>query len=438
MLDSQSIGVTISRLDAWLDGMRCDDGYGGPVAHWWRDSLLYCGAGLDWRYEGIICGYITLFDRTGDSKWLVKARRAADDLVNGQLPDGRYRNSSFEGNPLPGGTPHEAAADVGLLVLVGAMRSARQDGWQVYLDAAERNLFEYHIESLWDQPHQRFSDGDGTFVPNKAATIIEALCRLAEVTGDGQGVERLVVSTADAILAHQVRRPGNTLDGAISQATIKGRRVDQFFPYYVARCIPGLIAAFQALGHTRYLEAARAAATFLDRARDGDGAFPQVVYQHGRTNRYPRWVAATGDIIRVLELLRPLGIDVDLRPTTRWLIEGQLPTGGVRIAAGFSALTRQRETAKPPDVRDFLPVVGWNDKAFHGLTALLPGGSSLHAVSPAEVEHRTEATWRSLGGHGQRVLYREDSETVEVTRGAALLYSWRKGEAWATVRSPRS
>ncbi len=435
MIDTSALALAIARLDGWLDGMRSDDGYGGPVAHWWRDSMLFCGAGLDWRYEGIISGYVTLFERTGESRWVLKARRAADDLVRGQLPDGRFRNSSFEGNPLAGGTPHEAAADVGLLVLATAMRSARLPGWERYVETAERNLVGYHIGALWDRRARRFSDGAGAFVPNKAATIIEALCRLAAFTGDDNRVERFVGPTADSIVAHQARRSGSGTDGAISQATISDRRVDQLFPYYIARCIPGLVAAYQALDQVRYLEAAVAAALFLERVREDDGSYPQVVYPDGRKNRYPRWVAAVGDIIRVLELLRPLGIDVDVDATTRWMLDGQLPTGGFRVAAGFSAHTRQRESAGPPDVRDLVPVVGWNDKAFRGLTTLLPHGSRVGATPTADVGYETPATWWSFGGRGSSVVYRENAESVAVVSRRAELYSWHKGETWATVRS---
>jgi hypothetical protein len=435
-VSDSTIAVAISRLDAWLDAMRGSAGYGGPVAHWWRDSLLFCGAGLDWRYEGIIRGYVTLFDRTGDPKWLAKARRAGDDLVSGQLPDGRFRNSSFERNPLPGGTPHEAAADIGLLVLVSALRSAGHTGWEAYFEAAERNLVQYHIGWLWNDRDRRFSDGQRAFVPNKAATIIEAMCHLAGLTGDAKRLDRLVGPTADAILAHQVRLPGSELDGAISQATVRGRKVDQFFPFYVARCIPGLVAAYQALGAARYLDAARASAEFLDRTRDQDGGCPQILYRHGRVNRYPRWVAAAGDIIRILELIRPLGIDIDVRSTTRWLLAGQLPTGAIRVAEGFTAQVRQRASIEPPDVRELLPVVGWNDKALHGLATLVPPGMAIPAAQSSAGEFRTRATWRSLGGRGRSVLYREDTESVEVVGRRSALYRWRKGESWARVRDP--
>ena len=349
-MNDSAIAVAISRLDAWLDAMRGPDGYGGPVAHWWSDSLLYCGAGLDWRYEGMICGYVTLSQRTRDERWLAKARRAGDDLVSGQLRDGRYRNSGFERNPGAGGTPHEAAADLALLVLASALRDADQTGWDAYLEAAERNLVEHQIGSLWTEQDHQFSDGHRAFVPNKAATIIEALCRLAELTGDREYVERYVGPTADSIVGHQVREPGRAVVGAISQSTIDDRRMDQFFPYYIARCIPGLVAAHRALEDPRYLEAALLAAAFVVRSRDEDGGSPQVVYRDGRFNRYPRWIAAAGDIIKALELLTPLGLDVDVHPTTAWLLAGQLPTGAVRIAEGFAAQGQQHGSTEPPDV----------------------------------------------------------------------------------------
>ncbi len=279
-------------------------------------------------------------------------------------------------------------------------------------------------------------DGHRAFVPNKAATIIEALCRLAELTGDREYVERYVGPTADSIVGHQVREPGRAVVGAISQATINDRRIDQFFPYYIARCIPGLVAAHRALEDPRYLEAARLAAEFVVRSRDDDGGCPQVVYRDGRFNRYPRWIAAAGDIIKALELLTPLGLDVDVRPTTAWLLAGQLPTGAVRIAEGFAAQGQQHGSTEPPDVRDLLPVVGWNDKAFHARTTLLSPGSSIPGTSATEVEFRQTATWRSFGGHGQSVVYREDAKTVEVLGRDAVWYRWRKGDTWATVRSP--
>jgi len=127
-MEATAVVQVLARIDSWLDTMRGTDGYGGPVAHWWQNCLQFTGAGLDWRYEGLITGYLTLHERTGQSEWLAKARRAGDDLLSGQLPGGTYRNSSFELNPYSGGTPHEAAVDLALLHLAEALRERGDHG----------------------------------------------------------------------------------------------------------------------------------------------------------------------------------------------------------------------------------------------------------------------------------------------------------------------
>src|SRR5262249_31797853 len=147
-------------------------------------------------------------------------------LLHGQRPDGRFENSEFELNPGRGGTPHEAAADVGLIAIGRALRDQGIGCWRTYVDAAERNLRDYHLRRLWSESEQRFRDSpnQSTYVPNKAATIVEALCHLAEITGREEYLSRYVRPTVDAILAHQVNRSGKRLDGAIAQNSF-GRRI---------------------------------------------------------------------------------------------------------------------------------------------------------------------------------------------------------------------
>ncbi|MBV9790443.1 MAG: hypothetical protein JOZ51_19785, partial [Chloroflexi bacterium] len=163
------IDRAVAMLAAWLETMRSPDGFGGPVAHWWQQSLIHTGAALDWRYEGIIAGYVLLWQRTGDDRWLVQAQRAGDDLVHGQLPNGHYPASAFEINPATAGTPHEAACDVGLLLLALALRQAGHDDWQRYAATAERNLSKFYVEQLWNETTRSFNDSPHvvSFVPNK-------------------------------------------------------------------------------------------------------------------------------------------------------------------------------------------------------------------------------------------------------------------------------
>src|SRR4029079_2772435 len=98
-----------------------------------------------------------------------------------------------------------------------------------------------------------------------------------------------------------------------------------------------------------------------------------------------------------------------------------------------SAHTRQRESAGPPDVRDLVPVVGWNDKAFRGLATRLAHGSRGGATPTADVGYETPATWWSFGGRGSSVVYRENAESVAVVSRRAEMYSWDQGENMVSV-----
>jgi len=336
-MEAAAVAQALSSLERWLETMRGPQGYSGPVAHWWQNCLQFTGAGLDWRYEGIVFGYLTLYRRTGSGPWLEKARRAGQDLVQAQLSSGNYRNSNFELNPYAGGTPHEAAADLALLHLSETLRTDGDASWSVYLEAAERNIRAYQIGVLWDAQARSFRDDPHlpSFVPNKAATLAEALFKLAALTGDGSWIEAYALPTLEAVLAHQVR--GGSLDGAIHQSSRNGRLVDKFFPYYVARCLPGLVAGYEHSREERFLDAAQRAITFVLRWRYEDGSFPQVVYRGGRVNRYPQWIAAVGDILRALALLHKYGFVADAEPTLAWLLRGQDPTGAFRAAHGFAS-----------------------------------------------------------------------------------------------------
>ena len=428
-VDAAAIAEAVIRLDAWLETMRGPDGYGGPVAHWWQNCFQFTGTGLDWRYEGIIIGYLNLYEKTGDEQWFAKARRAGDDLVRGQLSTGNFRNSCFELNPYTGGTPHEAACDLALLHLAQVLREQGDPAWQTYLATAKRNIWGYHIERLWDPEAQAFRDHPRIpgFVPNKAATLVEGLLMLARLTGDEALVEIYALPTLEAILAHQVQ--GGPLDGAIYQYSQKGRFVARFFPFYIARCVPGLVAGYEWTGDRRYLDAARRALDFVLQWRYNDGSFPQVVYPGGRVNRYPQWIAATGDILRAMALLAPYGFEADPEPTLAWLLRGQEPLGGFRTARGFASQISQREPGALPEFRDLLPVIGWSSMAFRYLTDLWPDGAEEKQAAAERFE--VPCVFR-----GRELTFAETEDQIELWDGTEPLYRWRKGAAWAEVCPP--
>ncbi len=434
MMNGSDCVEAVAKLDTWLETMRGTDGYGGPVAHWWQNCLQFAGPGLDWRYEGIVMGYLNLHRKTGEQRWLAKAKRAGDDLLRGQLSTGTYRNSCFELNPHTGGTPHEAACDLALLHLAAALREQGDSSWRMYAGAAERNVRNYYIAVLWDVGEQAVRDHARIpcFVPNKAATWVEALIKLAELSGDGVWIERYALPTLEEVLAHQVQ--GGPMDGAICLYSQDGHMVHKFFTFYVARCVPGLVAGYAHSGQERFLDAARRAMTFVMDWRRDDGSFPQVVYRGGRTNRYPQWVAGVGDILRAMRLLEPYGLEFDLHSTLEWLLRGQEPTGGFRTARGFASQVSQRQPGAVPEFRDILPVCGWTDKAWRYLTEV---------VDLARKPLGLDSTWQpgpvmecECVVRNQICLYREDRTAIELRQEGALLYRWRKGAAWAEVCAP--
>ena len=424
------IAQTIANLDGWLDTMRTSDGYGGPVVHWWQNSLQFTGTSLDWRYEGIIQGYLTLWERTQDENWLNKAIRAGDDLVYGQIPSGTFRNSSFEQNPYEGGTPHEAAADIGLLKLALALKALGFERHEFYANAAERNLRSHYLERLWDEENGRFLDAMhyDSFVPNKVCTLVEALFALAEYHQTDEPIVRFAQPTMQFVLSLQATQPGSTA-GGIAQSKMHGEIVQAYFPYYTSRCVPALMQMFLFSGDMKWLEAAHEAFDFVVRFMDEDGLLPQVVYPRG-INRYPQWVAPLGDILRAAQQLVITKSSVDLAPMRQALFDGILPSGGIVTGRGFAAQVCQKpQKYGLPDFRDQVPVVGWCDKAFRYLATQLPFDEQLPTPDLADWESACQV-------RGKTAVWQETESMMQLRVDKRVLYQWNKGEAWTAVSTP--
>ncbi len=403
-----SVAQAVANLAAWLETVRQPGGYAGPVAHWWQNRYRYTGPGLDWRYEGLLEGYRVLYEKTGDPCWRQRLQRAATDLIQGQWLDGTYRASCFELNPGTMGTPHEAAATLGLL---GALRYLKDP--DAALACARRNL-EGLVRRLWDPDLKGFNDRPGVYgrVPNKLATLAQAFLRFAVVSGEEVWLGYARAALED-VLRYQV--PHGPLNGAIHQyAPRPGRGDGRFFPYYNARCVPPLLEAAQVLGEERYRAAARAALGFLERTYRA-GGWPQLLYTRGG-GVGPRWVAGAADILRAFRLMeRPLP-----GGALEWFLKGQLPSGAFRTAEGFGPGGRA-------DYRDLTPVTGWNDKALRFLAEVLPSGVQLPQAATRAVRLPTR-----VGRHA--AVFVETPEEVRIVgvRGERL-YHWVKAEPWARV-----
>ncbi|MEX2426190.1 MAG: hypothetical protein WD401_05425, partial [Thermomicrobiaceae bacterium] len=419
----------LARADSWFNSMRSADGYGGPVAHWWQQSLMYTGPGLDWRYEGIIHSYVNLWTRTGNDHWLNKAIRAADDLIAGQSDDGHFRASAFEMNPSSGGTPHEAACDIGLLLVAAELKSAGDLRWAAYSDCAQRNLERFALGQLWDPDTQSIGDSTSSeaFVPNKAATWSEAFFLLSEVVENPEWAERYAIPTLRRVMNHQIQGRGD-LDGAIAQNSLGNKRVEKYFPVYIARCVSGLLQGYKWTNQEQYLDSALRAMRFVARWLSEDGSLLTVVYANRRASATPSWIAPLGDVLRAAEELTPFGFDADFRAVARRLMAGQDESGGFQTGRGFASQAFGSAT-DVPDVRDLLHVAGWCDKSFRYLSA--HAGRDLPPQTPSRATFMSPCAFRGI-----RLQFIETAEMIEISDYRRVVYRWLKGDPWPEIATP--
>jgi len=408
----------VGLLDSWLDSMRAPQGYAGPVSHWWDSCLVYTGAMLDWRYEGIACGYLNLYRSTLDKTWLAKAIKASRDIVAGQSSDGHFRNSSFERGPRTGGTPHEAAADIALLEVAAILKQGDDPDWQLFFLAAERNIMA-QIAGLWsgqgfiDQPNNT------VLVANKNATMAEALL-LYQSLGQ-RDMSEYITAAAQVVLSAQVKT-GPRAGATIHHGTF-GYQLS--FGIYTARCVGALCRLMEVDPRPQYRDFISGAVAYLTSLICVGGSWLGH-YTNGRRVASPIWIAPCGDLLRALLQAR-FWVDVPedaIQKLAGSLIRSQTSSGGIPTAYGLATRGALRPYRGLPDFRDLLPVVGWCDKAFRALSMMSP---SLETCLPARVE--LYCVWRNLP-----CCYIEDDKTIILRdEHEQTLYEWHKGASYPAI-----
>lgn len=411
--------IDIQRLmaiDRWLDSCRSASGYSGPVVHWWESCLGYTGAMSDWRYEGIICAYLNMFNGTRDPLWIDKAKRAGNDLVASQLPDGRFANSSFQRGPIPGGTPHEAAVDIGLLRLATCLRELGDSDWSFYSRAARTNVEEYHLKRLFigegfvDEPSGR------TVVSNKNATIIEALLLGSSLWGSDFS---MYIDKAEKAVISSQSRDGHTAGGDIHCGSLPHNIVAGI---YTARSASGILRLAQidpTSERHQYLDSAIRYLRSLVTSSGSQFGMTSI----GREIKCPTWISGSGDILRVMiEYSRYRKREIpECDSLAKILIHSQKSNGAFPTAIGFSRLGSEHAWKGPNEFRDIMPVVGWIDKTFRALTLLSFRETGSH--DPCE-EIAEECYW-----FGRKCTLRENSRSMFlVNRSGKKLYHYDKGE----------
>jgi hypothetical protein len=423
-VDTVEVGRAVARLDAWFDTMRAPDGYGGPISHWWESSLLYCGPMADWRYEGLIGGYVELHRATRAARWLERAVRAGDDLLRAQTPTGNFRASAFQQGPMEGGTPHEAAVDVGLFDLAARLRDTGDDRWHAYFAAGARNVERYLIGQLWDGHGFRDQPWNEVMVANKNATTIEALVLFEALSG--RDMTRYLDGAAEIIrLAVEPTGPraGSTVHGGTGRHRLA-------VGIYTARSMCALLRLHERRPDDRLLELVGNAIGFLVGLIDADGChFGR--YRDGRPIASPRLVAGSGDVLRLLAWAARYGLSQpgDVARLTAILVQAQTGSGSLPTAIGMDSRGSSRRHVGRPDLRDVLPVVGWCDKAFRAL-CLVAADAPIEADPVPVGRTDVDCAW-----HGRPGMFSEDATRLQLVDGRSgrLIYRWWKGTCYPDI-----
>lgn len=421
----ERIGPSLSKLSKWFCSMQSLKGaYGGPIVHWWLCSFVYCGPGANWTYKGLIEGYLKLHRKTRNELWLKRAVDAGEYLVNAQMPDGTYKNSFFELNPVYGSSSvHEASVDLGLLSLAFYLAEIGESGSK-YLNAAIKNAEISLYQRLWDTTLKTFRSAGGiikgSYILNIMATVAQVFLELYSHTEKAKYRE-LVSSTLSFILRYQRRKIGSVLFGSFPQ----GLHDANTYAFYNARVISFLLDVYETLGEEKALEAAELCGKFLGNLERKNGGFAFFVDSRKRVYEYPRLTGGVADVITALLGLKRLSShhsDFNEIPHIEWLLKFQDSVGGFRTGEGFHF------DANRKDYKDLFHVCGWNDKVFNLLASLFRG----HTIKDERITPMKDPCWI---GPIKAFFIENESEVMIRDTNRKTIYQWIKGDNLAFVES---
>lgn len=369
----------ISKNTSWIESMHQKDGYYGPVIHYWRKNLDYIGPGYDWRYEGIITGYLNLYEKFKEKNFFEEALKCGYELINAQLKNGFFRHSKFEANPSfrGGDGVHESGADNGLLMLSKTLKSEKDPRWSLFYLSAKKNIHNLLIKNLWDDKVGAFYQYPlrKRFVFNKISTMIESLLLLQEFVKENKYL-KYCIKSGDYLVKNQNK------DGSLPQEKEDGESY-RIISYYNARSIPSLLKLYEITNDEKYLSSALKLGSFVKKMRRQKGGYKWgfELKKNKRVRRdYPVFVAGSADIIRSLNYLRSYGFKFNTAKDLNWIMKNSLPSGGVK------SLIYEKDSCL-----NIIPSVGWNDKVLRLFSEVIDKNEevpSFKKIKPCKIKCR--------------------------------------------------
>ncbi|MEI8139624.1 MAG: hypothetical protein WCI03_07140 [bacterium] len=418
-IDNAKITGARQRLESWFNGMHGPDGYYGPVVGFRGISMGYCGPGFDWRYEGLLDGWLLQSQTGSDFVRLERIEGALAEIWRSQLANGTLRCSYFESNPSEGSMPHEPILMAAALRARACLCLAGRPVDSGLDTLVERFVEERLTRELWNKALRTFNNWLQSeyefYSPSAVSAIVEVLIGYEEATGQTSALEPMIKGAADSLLAVQIKT--GSLAGGVPVSNRSGSPVS---PYLAARCQVAFSLLRRRLNDERFAQAGDALESFLRKVARKEGGFPSLVHQERPASEFPVFVGAAAGVLTSLARSGRLTDDW-LQPHLTLILGQQTESGAFNTAQGFNGGIR----AIPPDWRDVVPVCGWADKVYHLLSLLQ---SSTFALAPVGAVHR-DVTIRGIPA-----VFEEDDRTIRLFSGSDnVWFEWEKRTKWPRI-----
>jgi hypothetical protein len=199
---------------------------------------------------------------------------------------------------------------------------------------------------------------------------------------------------------------------------------------YTARSMCGLLRMYERNRQDAWLQAVHRSFDFLRSLSTPQGLYFGR-YPDGTFIANPRFIAASGDVLRLMIWSRKYGLasDEDVNPLVEVLVRAQLPSGSIPTGYGFAQRGSRRAYHGTPEFRDVLPVVGWCDKAFRALALIAPP-TNPEILHRTEAETQVECIWK-----GRPCVFHESISDIVVrdARTNQAIFHWSKGECYPSI-----
>jgi hypothetical protein len=418
-IDDKTLAAAQGRLESWFDSMHGPAGYYGPVVGFRGVGAGYCGPGFDWRYEGLLEGWMAMGRACPEATLAGRIEGALAEIRRSRLANGTLRCSYFESNPFDGGMPHEPILMSSALRARSFLHSVGRPFDPAFDSLLERFVRERLVKELWNKALKTFNNWIQSeyesYSPAAVASIVEVLVGYQEIAGDGSVLDSMIQGAAESLLAVQIRT--GPLAGGIPVSNRSGVPIN---PYLAARCLTALTLLHRKLNDDRFSQAGEALSNFLGRISLKQGGFPLQVGPGGAARETPVFVGATAGVL--VELARSGRLtEPVLQPHLAFILGRQTVSGAFHTAVGFNG----GGGASRPDWRDVMPVCGWGDKIYHLLALLRPG-----AVTPVPTgEVRCDVMVR-----GKPAEFEETQRGMRLTcHPEKTCFAWEKGRKWPQI-----